>query len=158
RANVWARLTGPRKRRTSVPVQVIVPAADPFLEPALYDGLTASVPRLWRSEIAAGHWVQLSHPRVVAQRIGDFVAGFDSCGRVRHKLVLVMGAGSGIWRATALAFAEQGAEVVVADIDLTRARRTARLASLLGPRAHAFDVDVSDRDAFDLFNARVTTE
>ncbi|MDT3398644.1 SDR family NAD(P)-dependent oxidoreductase, partial [Streptomyces sp. B1866] len=65
------------------------------------------------------------------------------------------GAGSGIGRATALAFAEQGADVVVCDVDAEAAERTAVLARLLGGAAHAYRVDVSDGAAVDAFAADV---
>ncbi|MGD0560209.1 MAG: SDR family NAD(P)-dependent oxidoreductase, partial [Streptosporangiaceae bacterium] len=69
--------------------------------------------------------------------------------------VVVTGGGSGIGRATALAFAERGAAVVVCDIDIEGARRTAELAGLLGPEAHAYQVDVSDDKAMEAFAADV---
>ncbi|HWG28522.1 SDR family oxidoreductase [Actinospica sp.] len=71
------------------------------------------------------------------------------------RLAVVTGAGSGIGRATALAFAERGARVVVCDIDLEAAQRTAELAGLLGPAAHAYRVDVTDGAAVDAFAAEV---
>jgi NAD(P)-dependent dehydrogenase (short-subunit alcohol dehydrogenase family) len=69
--------------------------------------------------------------------------------------VVVTGGGSGIGRATALAFAERGAAVVVCDVDIEGARRTAELAGLIGPEAHAYQVDVSDEKAMDAFAADV---
>jgi NAD(P)-dependent dehydrogenase (short-subunit alcohol dehydrogenase family) len=76
-------------------------------------------------------------------------ASFD--GRV----AVITGGGSGIGRATALAFAERGARVVVCDVDLDAARRTAELASLLGPASDAHEVDVSDGAAMEAFAAKV---
>jgi NAD(P)-dependent dehydrogenase (short-subunit alcohol dehydrogenase family) len=67
------------------------------------------------------------------------------------RLVVITGAGSGIGRATALAFAERGARVVVCDIDLDAARRTAELAGLLGPDCDAYQADVADSDAMEAF-------
>lgn len=71
------------------------------------------------------------------------------------RVAVITGAGSGIGRATALAFAERGARVVVCDIDLEAAQRTAELAGLLGPAAHAYRVDVSDGAAMDTFATEV---
>ena len=43
------------------------------------------------------------------------------------KSAVVTGAGSGVGRASALRFAEEGAKVVVADVDLERAKETVQL-------------------------------
>jgi NAD(P)-dependent dehydrogenase (short-subunit alcohol dehydrogenase family) len=67
--------------------------------------------------------------------------------------VVITGAGSGIGRACALEFAEQGAEVVVTDINHDTAERTAELARTLGPRADAYPLDVSDGGAVEKFGA-----
>jgi NAD(P)-dependent dehydrogenase (short-subunit alcohol dehydrogenase family) len=65
---------------------------------------------------------------------------------MQGKLAVVTGAGSGIGRATALAFAKAGARVVVCDVD---ADRTADVAAELGDRcALSRAVDVGDRAAF----------
>jgi NAD(P)-dependent dehydrogenase (short-subunit alcohol dehydrogenase family) len=69
------------------------------------------------------------------------------------RLTVITGGGSGIGRATALAFAERGARVVVCDVDLDAARRTAELASLLGPACEAHRVDVADGLAMEKFAA-----
>jgi NAD(P)-dependent dehydrogenase (short-subunit alcohol dehydrogenase family) len=69
------------------------------------------------------------------------------------QLAVITGAGSGIGRATALAFAERGADVVVCDVDLDAARRTAELAGLLGARCDAYRVDVADGKAMAAFAA-----
>ena len=63
-------------------------------------------------------------------------------------LTLVTGAGSGIGRATAHAFAEQGARVLAVDIDLAAAEKTAgRCAELGAPEVEAIACDVADGDA-----------
>lgn len=65
------------------------------------------------------------------------------------ELVVVTGAGSGIGRATALAFAARGARIAACDID---AARIAALAAELGDRAVvARVVDVADRAAMAAF-------
>ncbi len=60
------------------------------------------------------------------------------------KCVVVTGSGSGIGRATALCFAKEGAEVVIADIDLAAAEGTVRLIREANGKAVARRVDVSD--------------
>jgi NAD(P)-dependent dehydrogenase (short-subunit alcohol dehydrogenase family) len=72
------------------------------------------------------------------------------------RLVIVTGAGSGIGRATVLAFARYGAEVIASDIDLGSAERTAADARQFGATAHAYKVDVSDGTAMTTFAAEVT--
>jgi NAD(P)-dependent dehydrogenase (short-subunit alcohol dehydrogenase family) len=57
------------------------------------------------------------------------------------KVVIVTGAASGIGRATAIQFAQQGAKVVVADINQTGADET---AALIGENAIVFQLDVAD--------------
>jgi NADP-dependent 3-hydroxy acid dehydrogenase YdfG len=59
------------------------------------------------------------------------------------KIVVVTGAGSGIGRATALAFARQGARVAACDVD--QARLDALAAELAGSALVVRRVDVSDR-------------
>jgi NAD(P)-dependent dehydrogenase (short-subunit alcohol dehydrogenase family) len=54
-----------------------------------------------------------------------------------------MGAGSGVGRASALRFAAEGAQVVVADVDLERAKETVRLIEEAGGTAVADQCDVS---------------
>jgi NAD(P)-dependent dehydrogenase (short-subunit alcohol dehydrogenase family) len=62
-------------------------------------------------------------------------------------VAFVTGAGSGIGRATATAFAAEGADVVVADIDSAGNKETTRLAAEHGGRVLAIACDVtSSRD------------
>jgi NAD(P)-dependent dehydrogenase (short-subunit alcohol dehydrogenase family) len=61
---------------------------------------------------------------------------------LRDQIALVTGGASGIGRATALALAEQGADVVIADLD---ARAGAEVARAVDGRF--FEVDVSDFEA-----------
>lgn len=73
--------------------------------------------------------------------------------KLADKTVVVTGAGSGIGRATALAFAAEGARIVACDID--RARLDA-LAAELGGRALLVEVvDVADRAQMTAFAAAV---
>jgi NAD(P)-dependent dehydrogenase (short-subunit alcohol dehydrogenase family) len=62
------------------------------------------------------------------------------------KSAIVTGAGSGVGRASALRFAQEGARVVVADIDLDNAKETVRQIEGQGGTAVAVGVDVSDEE------------
>jgi NAD(P)-dependent dehydrogenase (short-subunit alcohol dehydrogenase family) len=63
--------------------------------------------------------------------------------RLAGRKALVTGAGSGIGRATALLFAEEGAEVGVADIDLDAARRVVGEIEAAGGAALPIQFDVA---------------
>jgi NAD(P)-dependent dehydrogenase (short-subunit alcohol dehydrogenase family) len=64
-------------------------------------------------------------------------------GSYAGKVAFVTGAGSGIGRATALAFAREGASVDVSDISEQNVRETARMIEELGGRALAVACDVT---------------
>ncbi len=63
--------------------------------------------------------------------------------RFAGKVAFVTGAGSGIGRATAIAFAAEGAEVVLADIDTVGNEETARLVAEHGGRVLSVKCDVT---------------
>ena len=62
--------------------------------------------------------------------------------RFKDKVVIVTGGGNGIGHATACAFAREGAQVVVADIDETAARGTVAQISAANGKATFIPVDV----------------
>ncbi|MHC5750451.1 MAG: SDR family oxidoreductase [Nostoc sp.] len=64
-------------------------------------------------------------------------------GNYRGKVAFVTGAASGIGRATALAFAREGASVVVTDVSEPSNQETARMIEELGGRAIAVRCDVT---------------
>ncbi|MBJ6138164.1 alpha/beta fold hydrolase [Marinobacter litoralis] len=78
RANVIPRILSPQEKNTQLPVQLLVPKGDSFVTPTLFDNLLQWAPRLWREDIDAGHWIQVSHPEVVANRIARFVDFIES--------------------------------------------------------------------------------
>lgn len=67
--------------------------------------------------------------------------------RFSGKVAIVTGAARGIGEAIALTLAREGADVVVADVDLEGARRVAQEIERLGRRAKAIQADVSQREA-----------
>jgi NAD(P)-dependent dehydrogenase (short-subunit alcohol dehydrogenase family) len=64
--------------------------------------------------------------------------------RLKGKVCIITGAGSGIGQASARLFAKEGALLVVADIDLRAARATATGIGKAGGEAVAEEVDVTD--------------
>jgi 2-hydroxycyclohexanecarboxyl-CoA dehydrogenase len=66
---------------------------------------------------------------------------------LKDLIAVVTGAGSGIGRATALRLAEDGATVVVADINEASAADTARLIEESGHTAYSAAVDIADADS-----------
>ncbi len=63
--------------------------------------------------------------------------------RLNGKIAIVTGSGQGIGKAVALRLAHEGADVVVADIDLEKAQQTAQEIRALGRRATAYGIDVA---------------
>jgi NAD(P)-dependent dehydrogenase (short-subunit alcohol dehydrogenase family) len=115
----------------------------------------------------------MSHPQVVATAVDELVRHLDGAppsrallraqvGRPRKTfgdmLVAITGAGSGIGQATALAFAAEGAEVVVSDVDVAAAERTATHIRDGGGVAYPYSLDVADAAAVEQFADRVCAE
>jgi NAD(P)-dependent dehydrogenase (short-subunit alcohol dehydrogenase family) len=65
--------------------------------------------------------------------------------RLTRKIALITGAGAGIGRATALLFAEEGAKVVVQDVQAVAAEETVQLIMKAGGEAVAVGGDVTSR-------------
>ncbi len=63
---------------------------------------------------------------------------------LKGKQVLVTGAASGIGRSTALAFARQGASLIVSDISSAQLDGTAKAVRALGVPCRSYQVDVAD--------------
>ena len=71
---------------------------------------------------------------------------------------LVTGGGQGIGKATALALAGEGADVVVNDLNLDLAERTAKEVKAIGPRAMAIQANVALEKEVEAMVARVVAE
>src|SRR5437899_6763180 len=70
----------------------------------------------------------------------------NETGKFTGKVAFVTGAANGIGRAAALAFAREGASVVIADVAEQGNQETARLIEEAGGRALAVRCDVSRAD------------
>ena len=66
---------------------------------------------------------------------------------LKGKTVIITGGGSNIGRAITLAFAKEGSNIVIADIDEKQANKVADKAKELGGKAIAVKTDVTDYDA-----------
>ncbi|CAN7613928.1 SDR family NAD(P)-dependent oxidoreductase [Paenibacillus sp. LjRoot153] len=67
--------------------------------------------------------------------------------RLQHKVILITGAGSGIGRSTALLFAQEGAHVIVNDLDAVKGEETASEIRANGGEALFLQADVTDPDS-----------
>lgn len=63
--------------------------------------------------------------------------------RLQNKIAIVTGGGSGIGRSIALAYAREGADIVVVDQNLAGAQETVASVQAVGRRGHAVQTDVS---------------
>jgi 3-oxoacyl-(acyl-carrier-protein) reductase len=65
--------------------------------------------------------------------------------RLKDKVALITGGGSGIGEATALRFAEEGAKVVICDVDMENANRVAKDIDSKGGETLVLKADVSNK-------------
>nr|WP_055505391.1 SDR family oxidoreductase [Nonomuraea pusilla] len=168
--------------RVDAPVQIVECTRDGYASPALVASLERWPSRCWRRTVVAGHWAHRSRPDAVARMIAEFVTHIEGgpgalsagapasrglrAARVRagrrafeDRLVVVTGAGDGIGRATARAFAAHGAEVVCADVDRATAARVAgEIGEDLGGTAHAAQVDVGNGAEMEAFSRNIVEE
>ncbi|MFW0786470.1 SDR family oxidoreductase [Gordonia sp. CPCC 206044] len=164
RANIRRKLRAPQTRPTFVPVLELVNERDIALRPAIFDDTHRTVQRLWRRSTATGHWLPYTNPGYLAETARDFIAAqtagtredsarldrarlFATPKPLSGRLAVVTGAGSGIGRETAYALAEQGCELVLADLDVAAADETARECKAFGSPTSVYELDVSDTAA-----------
>jgi NADP-dependent 3-hydroxy acid dehydrogenase YdfG len=76
----------------------------------------------------------------------------------KNKVVVITGAGSGIGKATALAFAKEGAIPVIVDKDLSRLELVKKEIEVFGTKVFIKQVDVSDREQVRMLSQFVIDE
>ncbi|QIS16610.1 SDR family oxidoreductase [Nocardia arthritidis] len=147
---------------TTVPVQIIVGTRDPAVRQSSYADETRWADKVWLRVVKGGHWLPFSHPGLLASATIELIDATSAApqsrtlrrarmgvrrGPFQDQLVVITGGGSGIGRATALAFAREGAEIVVSDIDPIAAEATVALIAQAGGAGHAYELDVADDTA-----------
>jgi len=76
--------------------------------------------------------------------------------KLQGSRVFITGAASGIGAATAIAFARQGCELVLADLNRDGLAETARSVEASGSRCEVYALDVTDPEAFEALVQRVS--
>ena len=102
---------------------------------------------------------EFEHWPLERRKLEEQIAADRATRLVPKRIVVVVGGGSGIGRSAAVRFAEEGAHVVVADLDATAAESVAGTAA--GPfpgRAIGVGVDVRDDASLDALFRRVVLE
>ena len=71
--------------------------------------------------------------------------------QLQGKQILITGAASGIGRASAMAFAREGAHIIASDLQLDALRSLREEIHALGVQCHIYTVDVSNEAAMRAF-------
>src|SRR5512135_1575579 len=77
--------------------------------------------------------------------------------KLRNRVAVITGAGSGIGRACAIEFAREDAAVAVVDIDASTAHETVRVIERAGGIARPFETDVSRAESVEQLVSDVRT-
>jgi pimeloyl-ACP methyl ester carboxylesterase len=72
-ANIGPRLAAPRRRTTTLPVQLVVITDDAHVTPALVENVGEFAPTVFRREVTGGHWGPFAEPGRTARWITDLV-------------------------------------------------------------------------------------
>lgn len=78
--------------------------------------------------------------------------------RLANKVAMITGAAMGIGRAIATRFAQEGADIVILDIDVPLANEVVKEIKTLGRRAIVVEADVSNYDQVEKAVKRVVRE
>jgi rhamnose utilization protein RhaD (predicted bifunctional aldolase and dehydrogenase)/NAD(P)-dependent dehydrogenase (short-subunit alcohol dehydrogenase family) len=102
---------------------------------------------------------EFEHWPLERRKVEEQIANDRASRLLPRQVVVVIGGGSGIGRSAALRFTEEGAHVVVADLDATAAEAVAAAAAQRFPgRAVGVEVDVRDDTTLDALFRRAVLE
>jgi 3-oxoacyl-[acyl-carrier protein] reductase len=92
------------------------------------------------------------------RKMRGFFLFVDLMKRLQDRLAVITGAASGIGRATAHRFAQEGAVVAVCDLRAEPIERVVEAVRAAGGRAQGYQVDVTDRPSVDAMVAAVIAD